>query len=425
MSGPKPDRHSIDRAAQVKKAAPGRLTSALQMWISGAGPKAFIKLLENRMRVGQLTLILPDGKERIIKAPNPGACANLHIHNWRVAKRLLTSGGVGFAQSYIDEDWDSSDLATLIELAAQNRNYLGNTVRGRGFSKALLRFQHLLRANTRSNAKRNIAFHYDLGNSFYKPWLDDTMTYSSALFTGGENSLESAQLHKYRRLLDLLDVSPGQHILEIGCGWGGFAEIAAKERGAKVTGITLSNEQLKFAQDRIEKAGLSDKVEFKLIDYRDMKGHFDHVASIEMFEAVGEKYWPGYFRKIHGLLKPNGRAAIQFITIEDAVYDAYRRSADFIQTYIFPGGMLPTARIFQDMAKTTGLDTLNSKAFGQHYAQTLNQWRERFNKAFDAGQLPEGFDDTFKRIWNYYLAYCEGGFRAGGIDVMQVALERR
>lgn len=425
MSGLKHDDISHARAAQVKKAAPSRWASTLQAWVSGAGPKAFLRLLESRMQMGELKLILPDGSVRNLKGAKPGASAELHIHNWRVAKRLLTSGGVGFAQSYIEGDWDSPGLASLIELAAQNRRQLGDTLRGRGLAKALARLQHLLRANTHKGSKRNISFHYDLGNEFYKPWLDDTMTYSSALFEGGDNSLEAAQMSKYRRLLDLLEVTPGQHILEIGCGWGGFAETAAKERGAKVTGITLSKEQLKFARERIEKAGLSDRVEFKLIDYRDMQGRFDHVASIEMFEAVGEKYWPGYFNKIHEVLKPGGRAAIQFITIEDAVYDAYRRSADFIQTYIFPGGMLPTSKIFQDVAKAAGLDMLNAKAFGQHYAQTLGQWRERFNTAFDAGQLPEGFDETFKRIWNYYLAYCEGGFRAGGIDVMQVALTRK
>lgn len=425
MLASKRDDKSRARAAQVKAAAPSRWASTLQAWISGAGPKAFLKLLESRMQIGALKLVLPDGSERLLKGTNPGAQAELHIHNWRIAKRLLTSGGVGFAQSYIEGDWDSPDLATLIELAAQNRKHLGDSVRGHGLSRALSRLQHILRANTHKGSKRNISFHYDLGNDFYKPWLDDTMTYSSAVFESGDNSLEAGQRRKYRRLLDLLEVSPGQHILEIGCGWGGFAETAAKERGAKVTGITLSQEQLKFARERIEKAGLSNQVDFQLIDYRDMQGRFDHVASIEMFEAVGEKYWPGYFSKIHDVLKPGGRAAIQFITIEDAVYDAYRRSADFIQTYIFPGGMLPTAKIFQDVAKVAGLDMLSGKAFGQDYAQTLGQWRSRFNEAFDAGQLPDGFDDTFKRIWNYYLAYCEGGFRAGGIDVMQVALKRK
>lgn len=414
------------RAAQLHHAgdAPG-WAARLQASLTGADPRRFLNFLQQRLKVGRLHLRLPGGDEHHITGAQPGPEAGLHIHDWRFVPRVFTSGALGFAQSYIDGHWDSPDLPRLLELATLNRRHLGETVRGSGLAKWAARLMHRLRANTKRGAKRNIAFHYDLGNGFYAEWLDPSMTYSAAIFEDGDNSLEAAQLRKYRRLLDELQVKAGEHILEVGCGWGGFAETAARDYGARVTGITLSREQLKFAQNRIEKAGLRGQVDFQLTDYRDMKGHFDHIASIEMFEAVGEKYWTAYFDKIQELLKPGGRAAIQFIAIEEAVFEAYRRSTDFIQTYIFPGGMLPTTTIFKDLAERSGLMTVSEAAFGQHYAKTLGLWRERFHDAFANGRLPAGFDERFKRIWDYYLAYCEGGFRAGGIDVLQVALQKR
>jgi cyclopropane-fatty-acyl-phospholipid synthase len=278
-----------------------------------------------------------------------------------------------------------------------------------------------MNANTRTGSRRNIAYHYDLGNAFYGEWLDPGMLYSSALFEDGANSLEAAQEQKCRRLLGLLEAKPGEHVLEIGCGWGGFACLAAKERGVKVTGITISQEQHDFAKARVQREGLAEKVDIRMVDYRDLAGRYDHVASIEMFEAVGEEYWGAFFHKVRDSLRAGGRAALQIITIDDRLFETYRRGVDFIQKYIFPGGMLPSIPALRRDTGFAGLNWLSDTGFGQHYARTLGVWRERFNEAWPVIQKM-GFDERFRRMWNLYLAYCEGGFRAGNIDVVQVQL---
>jgi cyclopropane-fatty-acyl-phospholipid synthase len=345
------------------------------------------------------------------------------LRNWRSLRRLIVGGHTAWATAYIDGDWDSPDLVPLFELFALNRKNLA----GATFGNPLLRsFNHLLhrfRANTRNGSRQNISFHYDLGNSFYEHWLDSTMTYSAAIFGSADEALEDAQKRKYRRLLDLLDVKPGDHIVEIGCGWGGFAEVAALERGARVTGVTLSHEQLAYAQARIVALGLESQVQFSLTDYRDLEGQFDHAVSIEMFEAVGEKYWPVYMDKLKSMVKPGGRAALQIITIADDAFEAYRRGADFIQTYIFPGGMLPSLEKLKALTAAHGLGWRENEGFGLDYARTLNLWHKAFEEAARSNSLPAGFDTRFQRIWRYYLTYCEGGFRGRGIDVQQIALQ--
>ena len=425
------DRQSLEsrplemRAAGVKDAAIAGLAPG---WLERAATlkarQGFLGLAESRIREGRLTLVEPDNRQHEFIGTAPGPQAVMLVHDWRIARRLALEGGLGFGRSYIDGDWDSPDLPTLIEFFTLNRRHLGAALRGRLLMRALNAVRHGLRANSRIGARRNISYHYDLGNGFYEHWLDPSMTYSSAIFADGDNSLESAQLRKYRRLLDLLDAKPGQHVLEIGCGWGGFAELAARERGLKVTGITLSQEQLNYARARIDRADLGDRVDFALRDYRDVEGRFDHVVSIEMFEAVGRKYWPAFFSKLHDVLPPGGRAALQVITIDETAYAHYSKAADFIQAYIFPGGMLPSVGAFADQVRQAGLKLTQQAQFGADYARTLAQWRKTFNAAWHARRLPAGFDAHFQRIWDYYLAYCEGGFRGGGINVMQTALLR-
>lgn len=295
---------------------------------------------------------------------------------------------------------------------------------GSWWGELLYRLRHLLRRNTRGNAKKNIHAHYDLGNQFYRLWLDDSMTYSSALFEGRmDRTLEEGQRIKYERILERLAVKPGQTILEIGCGWGAFAEYAARERGCRVHGITLSREQLASARTRIEAAGLTEQVTFELRDYRDVRGEFDYVVSIEMFEAVGEKYWPDFFRAVRERLMMGGCALVQTITIADALFARYRLSTDFIQQYIFPGGMLPSTEVFRDTASQQGLVVGEPNEFRLDYAETLRRWRHRFNSGV-AELQGLGFDKRFVRLWNFYLAYCEAGFRAATINVMQVELKR-
>lgn len=389
----------------------------------GAG--GILRRLDERLVEGTLAVTLPSGEQRLLGGHGgDGPHAQVVLHNWRPLKRLISGGSVGWARSYIDGDWDSPALERLFELFSHNRHSLGAQTRGSRITGWLNRVAHGVRDNSRDGSRRNIAFHYDLGNDFYSQWLDPSMTYSSAIFKEGDNSLQAAQQRKYRRLLDQIDAKAGEHVLEIGCGWGGFAEIAARERGLKVTGITLSKEQLGYARQRIAKAGLAGQVDFQLIDYRDVTGQFDHIASIEMFEAVGQPYWQTFMDKVQELLRPGGRAGLQIITIDEAIFEAYRRGADFIQTYIFPGGMLPAERHLREVSQQAGLVWRDAASFGQHYAQTLAIWRKSFEAALAEKRIPEGFDQAFQRIWTYYLTYCEGGFRAGGIDVMQVALAK-
>jgi cyclopropane-fatty-acyl-phospholipid synthase len=344
----------------------------------------------------------------------------VHLHSWRALVRLVTSGSVGWYKAWALREWSSPDPVPLFDLFMRNGVSLGEVARAKGVWRGVNRLAHLLRRNDRKRARANIAFHYDLGNDFYRAWLDPSMTYSSALFAPGD-SLEQAQQRKIRTLLDRLELRPGQRLLEIGCGWGALAETAARDYGVLVTGLTLSAEQKAWADRRVAEAGLSERVAIELTDYRDVTGAFDAVASVEMVEAVGQDYWPSYLQTIARVLPPGGRAALQLISIREDLFDAYANSADFIQTYVFPGGMLISEARFQAMAELSGLRWRDRHGFGLDYAETLRLWRDRYDAAVAEGRL-SGFDERFHDLWRYYLMYCEGGFRGGGIDVAQVTL---
>lgn len=394
----------------------------LDIRIPRAGRVLFSLL--RRIRHGHIDVVTPGGQLYAFEGTSNGPHAQLQLFDWGVCADILKSGDIGFAEAYLDMRWDTPDLAALLELAAVNRSSLERALKGTWLGRLYYRLRHVLRRNTRRGARRNIHAHYDLGNDFYRAWLDESMTYSSALFRGElAISLEQAQTRKYERILQALNVSKNNRILEIGCGWGAFAEYAARSRGAEVLGITISREQLDFARARIARGGLSDSVEFALCDYRDVIGEFDCVVSIEMLEAVGEAYWPAYLRTVHDRLRPGGRALIQTIVIADDLFEHYRRSTDFIQQYVFPGGMLPSREILEQQARAAELRAIESTAFGSDYAETLKRWRQRYNRC--APQLRAlGFDSRFERLWNFYLAYCESGFRAGSIDVIQAGYER-
>ncbi|MFB2551550.1 class I SAM-dependent methyltransferase [Ensifer soli] len=375
------------------------------------------------MQAGKLAMTLPDGRTLLIEGRQPGPCAAVRLHNWNLPHRALTGGTIAVAESYMDGDWDSPDVGAFLELFLVNTEIGEKFPNGaRGILRLLEKFRHWMNANTRTGSKRNISAHYDLGNAFYREWLDETMTYSSALYANGANDLASAQTAKYRALAEAAGIGPKDHVLEIGCGWGGFAEFAAGEIGCKVTGLTISREQFDFATARMKKAGLGDRVEIKFQDYRDERATYDRIISIEMFEAVGEKYWPTYFSKLRECLKPGGRAGLQVITIKPEAYREYRSNPDFIQKYVFPGGMLPTRDHLADHGRAAGLRLTRDFGFGLDYARTLAEWRERFWAVWDRIQ-PLGFDIRFKRLWEFYFFYCEAGFRARNIDVRQVVYE--
>jgi len=380
-----------------------------------------LRMLLNIQR-GSLTVRLPGDLALRFEGSEPGDHGEVELLNYRAVRRLLAGGGIGFGEAYIAGDVDSPDMAKFLEVFARNRTMMMQALRT-GLFDWVNRLYHKLHSNTRRGSKRNIHAHYDLGNEFYGLWLDPTMTYSSAIFKPGMNDLASAQREKYRALAAGMQLDASHHVLEIGCGWGGFAEFAASEIGCRVTGITISKEQLAFARDRIDRAGLSDRVEFRFQDYRDVTETYDRVASIEMFEAVGEAYWPTYFRQVHDVLKPGGKAGLQIITIADEAFDEYRSTADFIQRYIFPGGMLPSPTALREQISKAGLTLTGNREFGLDYARTLRLWQERFADAWPK-VAPLGFDDRFKRLWHFYLAYCEAGFRSANTDVTQVTLAR-
>ena len=336
------------------------------------------------------------------------------------ARRIATRGHVGLGESYMAGDWDSPDVTALLHCFAANQHALVEVFEGSWLNRVASLFRHRRRANTKAGSKRNIQAHYDLGNEFYRLWLDPSMTYSSAVFSRDADTLELAQQNKYQRLLGLLDAQPGQHLLEVGCGWGALARTAASA-GLAVTGITLSREQLVWAEDAVTGTPLAERLALRLQDYRDVTERFDHIVSIEMFEAVGEEYWPAYMAMLKRCLKPGGRAALQVITIADSEFDGYKASPDFIQHYIFPGGMLPTVGRFDAAAEQAGLRVVARSFHGLDYAHTLAAWRERFDAALPAVRAL-GYDERFIRMWRYYLSYCEAGFRDQRIDVMQVAL---
>jgi len=398
--------------------------------LSVAGLGRLMRLLlalGTRLRYGGASVDMPDGRRFIIRAPEPGPHAHLVVRNPRVARRLLLGGTIGFAESFMDGDWDTPDLTALLAMAAKNEDVFDpRLLHGKPVAKLANRLLHLLRGNSRRGSRRNIAYHYDLGNAFYGRWLDPSMTYSSAIFAAdgadGE-TLQQAQRRKYARIAEIGRFQPGQEVLEIGCGWGGFAEFAAAEVGCRVTAITVSREQHAYAERRIHEAGLAERVKVVLRDYRDMEGRFDRIASIEMLEAVGEKYWPVYFRRLHDNLTEGGVAALQVITIGERFYDAYRRGTDFIQRYIFPGGMLPSPSVLRAEVERAGLLWQQDDGFGLDYARTLELWRERFRTEWPAIH-GLGYDERFRRMWEYYLSYCEAGFLTETIDVKQIALAR-
>jgi len=389
--------------------------------------RIIFKLLGS-LKHGRITATLPDRSRHEFGADVHGPHAHIDIHDLSICTQILTGGDVAFGEGYFNGAWDSPDLVALLTLLAKNQNELMPAFYGRGWKGWLFKLRHLLRANSKKQARKNIEAHYDLGNEFYRIWLDSTMTYSSALFMGNlHGDLADAQIAKYDRILSEINPPVGGHILEIGCGWGGFAEYAAKSRNVRVTGITLSPAQLDFARQRIAAAGLASQVRFELCDYRDvgmrLGTNFDGVASIEMFEAVGQKYWDSYFTAVHGALRPGARACVQVITIDERRFEQYESSSDFIQQYIFPGGMLPSPERFEARAGAAALRVATRFEFGHDYAETLRRWLRQFDTHHDEVKA-QGFSDNFMKLWRFYLAYCIAGFEARSIDVGQYTLVR-
>jgi cyclopropane-fatty-acyl-phospholipid synthase len=388
-------------------------------------PRYFARVfaMAQDMNNGRVDFVLPDGRKFRADGKNPGHVAELQIHNPDLFARLIREGDLGFCDAYLDNWWSTPDLQAFMDLIHSDNEDLYDGFPGQGIVRMFEKFRFWMQRNHKSQARKNISYHYDLGNEFYGLWLDDTMTYSSALFETGQESHEAAQTAKYKSMVDQMGVKAGDHVLEIGCGWGGFAEYAAKERGLKVTGLTISEEQFKYAKERIENAGLSDLVDFKLQDYRDETGTYDGIASIEMFEAVGQKYWPAYFETVRERLKPGANATLQIITVDDRRWDIYKNGVDFIQKYIFPGGMLPSPTVLREQVVKAGLGVEKSIEFGQSYNISLRRWHETFNDKWD--QIAEmGFDDRFRRMWNFYLTSCASTFESGNCDVTQITIKR-
>lgn len=415
-------------------AAPLLSPSAAAPRRTPARARRVLNLLE-RLPHGQLYLEQPDGRLLHLPRPPSGAAdAHCVLHDWQALERTLKSGDIGLAEGYIAGEWDSPDLAALLRLCMVNRDHVQSLVYGSWWGRLGYRLRHLLQRNTRAGSARNIHAHYDLGNDFYRLWLDPGMSYSAAWFQGRTGQalrnadLQEAQQAKLRRTLDEVRLQPGQRLLEIGCGWGGLAEAAAQEFGARVTGVTLSREQLVWGQQRMQQAGLADAVELRYQDYRDLPARhagepFDAIVSIEMFEAVGREYWRGYFQTLRDCLKPGGLACIQTITLREDLFARYLRSTDFIQQYIFPGGLLPSIPAFEQEARRAGLVVERRMAFGRDYAETLRRWRQSFEERLETVRA-QGFDERFVRIWTFYLAYCEAAFDTGNTDVVQFTLRK-
>ncbi len=376
-----------------------------------------------KARKGSIRFLLPSGEEVLFDHGLEGPHAEVEVHDYAFARRSVAGGDVGFAESYMDEQWSTPNLTKVLEFFSENFDSARRLAAGGMLVRVINMLRHVFNRNSKAGSKRNIEAHYDLGNDFYESWLDPSMTYSSALYSKPNLSLEQAQIEKYARIADELDLSPGKTVLEIGCGWGGFAEYAAKVRGAKVTCLTISPSQREYALERMQRLGLSEQVDIRLEDYRDHSGQYDGVASIEMFEAVGEKYWPSYFDRVHESLKPGAKAALQIITINDDLFQRYRKRADFIQRYIFPGGMLPSEDALASQVQRAGLKTVEKHYFGPDYAKTLRLWAKRFEEQW--GQISKlGFDERFRRMWRFYLSYCEAGFDNGRINVGQFTLAK-
>jgi cyclopropane-fatty-acyl-phospholipid synthase len=388
-----------------------------------AAARAVFRLLK-QLKVGTLDVQLPDGSQAHFGGHDEPRAA-IRLHDWRACQAALKSGDIGFAEAYVEGHWTSPDLAALLKLFIANRDAIESVIYGTWWGSLAYRIKHLLNRNSRHGSRKNIHAHYDIGNPFYRLWLDETMNYSSALFEGDFNKpMGEAQRAKVRRAIQECELQPGQRLLEIGCGWGALAECATVEFGARVTGVTLSTEQLEFARERLARAGQAERADLRLQDYRDIQDEpFDAIASIEMFEAVGREYWGSFFTTLSSRLKPGGRACIQTITIRDDLFERYLRSTDFIQQYIFPGGLLPSPQAFRAEAAKAGLEVVNERAFGEDYAETLRRWRAQFLK-HDPQVRQLGFDTRFMRIWEFYLAYCEAAFDTSNTNVMQFTLRR-
>jgi cyclopropane-fatty-acyl-phospholipid synthase len=376
----------------------------------------YLKKRLNLFHAGSLRLELPNGKVVEHKGSQAGPSAVIAIKRWRLLHKLLLEGEIGLARSYVDGDWSTPDLATVLEFGLHNEASLSVATRGLGVGHFMNRIAHRRNANTHGGSRRNIAAHYDLGNRFYELWLDRDMTYSSAMFAYAHETLEDAQKRKLNRVIELMDMTGGESVLEIGCGWGSLARCIADTGARDLTGISLSIEQIEYARDSIASVNAKKGIQFELRDYRSISQRYDRIVSIEMLEAVGEQFWPVYFEKLRSSLNNNGTVVLQVITIADELFESYRRRPDFIQQYVFPGGMLPTLTMVKAEAERAGFRLDHYKPFGQSYARTLDHWHERFNAAWPRIERL-GFDDRFRRMWNYYLTYCAVGFRHGSIDV--------
>ena len=388
-------------------------------------PRYFSRVFDQikDLNKGRVDIFLPDGRQFRAEGPEPGHIAEVHIHNPDVFARTIRDGDMGFSEAYLDGWWTTPDLMGVMDFMHDDADHIYDGFPAQKLVRFYERMRFWMQRNSKTQARKNISYHYDLGNEFYGLWLDDTMTYSSAIFETGQESTEAAQTAKYASMVDQMGAKAGDHVLEIGCGWGGFAEYAAKERGLKVTGLTISQEQHDYAVARMAKAGLSDMVEIKMQDYRDEKGVYDGIASIEMFEAVGEQYWPIYFETVRERLKPGKNATLQIITVKDERWEGYRRGVDFIQKYIFPGGMLPSPTILRQEVEKAGLNVTGSIEFGESYGLTLRRWHETFNEKWDQ-VAALGFDERFRRMWDFYLTSCAATFDSRNCDVTQITVTR-
>jgi len=412
-----------DRSLAALAASPRAFRRLPELAGAPAAFRFVIRALARGWMAGAVTFVMPSARELRIVGDTLGPEARIIVRDFRFMRRVLGAGDIGFAEGYMAGEWETPDLSTLLTAFSLNWDRVTRVVVGQPLIRLANRFGHMFRANTRQGARRNIHAHYDLGNAFYSRWLDPSMTYSSARYERPGQDLALAQANKYRTLARSMELGSADHVLEIGCGWGGFAEFAAREVGARVTGITISQEQYEFARRRMFESGLAERADIRLVDYRDVEGTFDRVASIEMFEAVGERYWPAYFDKIRSALRPGGLAGLQIITIRDELFESYRRRADFIQKYVFPGGMLPSEARLEAETRRAGLSWRGLTRFGEHYAETLADWAQRFENGWE-GVRGLGFDERFHRLWRFYLSYCEAGFRTERTNVVQLSLER-
>lgn len=383
--------------------------------------KIFLKGIK-KFPYGSLQIEWPDGKSQKIDAIHKGPYATLKIVDSNVVKEIIQGGSIKFAELYISKRIITNNLTNLMHYCALNNDQAEETFKITIFRYLYNKYLHFKNKNTKIQAKKNISHHYDLGNQFYKYWLDKSMTYSSAIFNGKNDNLELAQNNKYQKLADLSSIKKGDNILEIGCGWGGFSEFLAKNYDCQITALTISREQFKFTTEKMEKANLTSKVKVVYCDYRNIKGQFDKVLSIEMFEAVGREYWKTFFEKIKTILKPNGNVGLQLITIDDKIYNIYKNNPDFIQKYIFPGGMLPSIEVLKNIIENTSFRINSINSYSNDYAKTLNIWNKEFNRNWTKIEKL-GFDERFKLLWNYYLSYCEGGFLSKNIDLKQISLK--